>query len=564
MKISHYLFITLILTGFAHSIFAQVQTKVLTRGEIEVLEQISDDAKNLELPENRASVYSQIGVYFWETDKNRAEQLFQDAVNELIEIQNEAALEENIKPPVLIYGYVPRHQIIFNISRFDPQSAYAYFLKSRPQKLAQKLVEFENNPNFYNDNLGANVPILQEVTEELRLKVSVAGQNPERAPEFIKDDLKNGITSETLDFLKELYKINPKLADQLTEKAVLKILSIKSFSTEDKKLTQYKFRSYLMTAQRFLTVLGREAFYDRYPMTVSNKTLRKLADKLSLYWLERETNINIFGIKTVEKFFPERALKIKEKQKAPSTQDPERQKLKELLESDLSAQELVNQAESVPKWKNFIYDKAVCTLVKSGDVTGAINLLNEKIPDKNYVKMHTFRIYNDFAMRELLKDNFDNAEILINKISEDGWKIRPLIYLAIAVYLKNPAENKEESLRILDQASSISNKYSGENLSELVVSAYTLTDKDQGIKLFESFINGLISQKNSYSATGLRSFPELSEAIYILKTDRFQQIVNLINKADRAEIRIPLKLILFNDRRLNLKTELSKFRTCRF
>ncbi len=85
----------------------------------------------------------------------------------------------------------------------------------------------------------------------------------------------------------------------------------------------------------------------------------------------------------------------------------------------------------------FIYDEAACRLARSGNFQQAEALLLAKL-NEDYSKRRMTQIYNSFAMRALLNDDFAEAEKLINKMPADEWRLDALLYLAKAIYLNNP------------------------------------------------------------------------------------------------------------------------------
>jgi len=563
------------ITSFAQVSVVDSKNRVLTQQELQILEEILIDANNLKLPETRAVSYAQAGKYLWKADEKRARELFQQSIDELIKAQTEVKTEEEGNYKHLSYGNYPRWNIIDAVANRDAELAHKFLIKSRPEKLRLIL------PKFYKDENAAVEPSvgkfasMNETLKELRLEVLVAGQNPGRAVAFIREDLKEGISEETLDLLKALYKRNPKLANRLTEKAVEKLLTVELTEGAGNKLTKYKFQYNFQIASKFFFGLAKEPQSKLYPMTISDKLFRALVDKLTKVWLTNGGSsiyIDSPYFKIIEKLLPVRAEELKQKKNESKKEilNQEYGKYYQLRKNNLTAEELIKQAENFPTYNRFIYDEAACRLARSGNFQQAEALLLAKL-NEDYSKRRMTQIYNSFAMRALLNDDFAEAEKLINKMPADEWRLDALLYLAKAIYLNNPEKNRQKALEILSQAKLLITN-SPKSFNEVsrfskVILGYAIVDPAQGFQMFESIISEL-NRQNYASVKNIRpgeiySYTyNLEEAVHMFQKTDVQKTVQFINKFDRPETRIFLKLQLLENRRYNLKSLLFRFRTC--
>lgn len=572
--------LTTLLFALTYSSFGQIsindKNRLLTGMEIQVIEEILVEAVNLNFPERRALIFAEVGQYLWKVDEKRARQLFESSVNELIRAQNSVKAEEEGTYKHLSFGTAPRWNILEIISGRDAQLAHKLMIKSRPAKLLSILSKF-----YADENSAAKLPYEElyarnEILKELQLEVSVARQNSKRAVEFIREDLKEGISQETLDLLKELYKQNPKLANQLTEKALRNLINVKINENGSNKLIRYKFQYNYQIVNKFFYALENRTPQKLYPMRVSDKIFRNLVDKISNYWLSKGdfSNVDTPSFKTVEKFFPSRAVQLRQKKLQKMRESRYRQSAayNQLLKSKPTAEELIRQAEKLPELKDRIHIAAACKLAQSGDFLQAENLLNSTHSDKRYVNNQLNEIYNSLAMQALLENKFPEAEKLITKIPFYDRRIQALIYLAKSVYLYNPPGNKEKALSILSQTEQLLTnplKSSGEISRFAKIGAgYAFVEPVRGFQMIES----IIPELNGQHPENVKFFRQwetykdtynLEEAVQTLKKTDVQRTVQLINKFDRPETRALLKLQILQDRRYDLQYQLLHFRTCR-
>jgi hypothetical protein len=273
----------------------------VTSPEFRVAEEILIDVNKLPLPQDRAYVLSKVGEFFCEhRERERAEELFAKSIHELMFAQTHAKESEGNAYENLIYGNFPRSTILSSISQCDKQLALNYLYKSRPQKLISILDNYYRVAHTPTDNLIARAVLHWEIVMEFSNKQGVITKNPENLVQFIEDDFETSIGYKTLDYLKELYKTDPILANKLTENAVKQILKLKLYDYQNKTPVRNGISNNMWIAGWFLRTLGKENSDDKQLMTVSDNLLRELVDKIS----QEITNsgyisIDEFGLRTV-------------------------------------------------------------------------------------------------------------------------------------------------------------------------------------------------------------------------------------------------------------------------
>lgn len=591
MKLFQLFLLLLILSCSILSVSAQDiitdQNGSFSKQETEVLEQILIDAKKLKLPQNRAWVYSQVGKFLWKIDEKHARTLFEKSINELIIAQNSADTPKGYDFNYLFYGYVPRISIINMLAYRDSELAYEYLLKSRPKALSHLIVDFNKNPFSFSENIRTGIPLQQDLQLERELKLLIAQKNPSRAIKFINDDLRYGIKEDTLKLLKSLYEFDPVTANELTEKAVEKLLSIELYDSETKKLTRHGIHYNYMEAMSFLSALGKDTPSDFYPMNVSNETLKKLADKISKHLVKRDFDTgNIYALRTIQRFFPNRVDEI-EQRKAQISENPRAKEnliYKKLIETNRSNEELLKMAESLScSHQNQIYINVACRLANEEKFAQAERLLNEKHSDKNYVKNQLIQIFNTLALKAIYEKRFSYAEIAINQIPSAQWRSQTYVLLAGEMYKDNPQKNTLKASLLLAKAE-LEIEQNSQDRNKFVdiaktLSGYSIVNQDKAFKNLDLFID----QINVYVKKKLESqnpHPlnvidgeillyefgsdfNLDETITNLKKKDYLETIKIINKFQRPELRISHKFLLFQNKTHSITSLMFNSQVCR-
>ena len=325
--------IILFVTGFTFSLFAQDSERNKRIAlETQVAQQLLYDLEKLPPDQNRAFVLVKAGQYLCRNDKPRAEKLFERAIKELIIAQNNAEKPVGNDPGYLYYGFSPRLFMIDSISQCDAELGYQYLQKSLPRSLSEIINDYYKNSILLKENNWGNYSLRWELTRERNLKSKITDKKPERLAEFINQDLKNYITPGTLNLLKALYKTDPTLAKQLTEKVFEKLLQLTLFD-ENKKPTLIEDGYNFQIAQSFLSALGKDQKYEKYPIRVSDELLMRFTDKFSQELLDNGFSwVDESALKIIRRFFPDRSDQF-EQRRAEKLKDSESQRYRELIES---------------------------------------------------------------------------------------------------------------------------------------------------------------------------------------------------------------------------------------
>lgn len=532
-----------------------------------VLEQILVDIGKLELPEERARFLSSAGKQFCkEGDKGRAVELFELATKEFHIARNRAENIREKNSEGLIYGGVPRMFIIQDINDCDEDLAYEYLVRTRPKILSDTLVRFYKNPVYSNLDKKIIYVVSWEISRETNLKSEIIRRKSNRAEEFIKQDLQNNISNNTLGYLESLYRKNPTLANSLTEKVVQKLLTMQMYDI-DKKPIFITYPANIQIAVSFLKALGKDEPNERYKMRISDELLIKLADKVSNDILESKYDwVEEYALKTIQRLFPNRFAQI-EQMKADKIKTPEaieRQKYNELKENDAAVEELLFDAGNFSEpFQQKIYKLAVCKLVEQEQFNQAGKLFAEKSTDKSHINKRLSLIFYANVIKILQEKNYEQAEKIIRQMPDPQLRIDALAFLARQIYYKDRINNKQKALSLLSDALTefdLNSAYINQSVGfGNILSVYSLVETDMAFPMFNLLINTK-SKSNDNGETYSKyadseDMREISFYIYNnndnyskiisnLRKRDFEKTLEIINKIEQPRTRIYLKLDL--------------------
>ena len=201
---------------------------------MQMLDQAVNDGNALRLPQNKALIFAIAGDLYWKFDEKRARELFRNAATEIINYNADVEREQaqhavaggrnNFQPPD---QDDPRPQVLPMVAAHDAELAYQMLLQTRTAKLAAAMLKAgqpaapqQNAQGGPGGNRGGNFntdaqSVDQEVALEQQFALLAAQNDPDAAIKLIKDSLSNGISSNVLPALQNLYKKDDKKAGEL-------------------------------------------------------------------------------------------------------------------------------------------------------------------------------------------------------------------------------------------------------------------------------------------------------------------------------------------------------------
>lgn len=559
-----FLILLTILFILSFSSFAQDSENAVKQKQLgKLAEEILVDARNLKLPENRALVLAQVGSHLWETDRERAEKLFRESINELINAQNEAENEEDQDYTLqgLLYGQSPRVSILNLIAGRDAELALESQLKSRPANLVKMMTLASQGEKSSRKVVSNQHYAVQESNMENQFKIMAAEQNPDRAIELFRESLKSGVSYNSITFLKNLHKETPEAVNDLLEEVFEKLNSM--------NLKENDGGSDFYTMLNFLREFGNPKQTDEATLKISDSHLRSLADKVSNHWLSLKNTYysDSSAFMIIGKYFPNRVEQIKKKQSSQNNYAEENERYNELVKNNPTAEELLREAENFTNYRSSIYSQAAQKLAQDGNVPEAVNILNENFSSQE-AKMYVSNIYQNLVNQEISKGNFDAAENLINQIELKQNRINALISLSQSIYNKNPKENITQATAVLNKSDYLlENPPSTLNDISMkinIAAAYIQIEPETAFRMIEplvpifneyskaqaivsKFRNDGGTRKGEYlieQAHNAAGTYNLGNIIQQLQMQDFERTIQLINGFERFETRLALKLQL--------------------
>ena len=562
-------FLVFVLLVFPFSVFTQNNgeaakendeaVKEKRRQETALLEQILTDAKNLQLPENRAFVYAKVGNALWQTDEKRARALFQNSINDLIAAQTEAEAEKGKKEYLnnLIYGQSPRWDILNTIAARDAEFALDALIKTRPGKIAQAILNMTGENHSPSRQYAKN-----EIQGEQRIIALAVEQSPQRAVKLLRESLKKDVSYETINLLKKIHQKDTETANQLAEEVGQKLLDTKL--NEDNQDTGF--------IQYFLAEFGQERTEETASAPkISDRLLRDLTEKIVKFTLRPNATSfysNPATLKIIEKYFPASAAQIKQKQTKYENQNGDYQDYNKLMNGEATSEELLSQAEKFPRsYRNEIYRRAAEKTAQSGNVAEAQKIIVTNLSEEEADGYLSQLNYN-LATQAISQGKFNEANQFINQIPEESMRLNTLVYLATSIYQKAPEENQKWAASVLNEARSLISD-APEKTSEMnslvnLAAAYAQIEPAQAFRLIESLNTPLNEyseaaavvakfsdygnlRKGEYpvsSGNNMLSVYNLTNVLQTLKSKDFDRVIRFTNGFSRLDVRVSLLIQL--------------------
>ncbi|HEX8264688.1 MAG TPA: hypothetical protein VF596_04645 [Pyrinomonadaceae bacterium] len=190
---------------------------------VELLKAVSRESQQFALPENRIRAQTLAADLMWDEDEKAARAMFQNA---LVELQNLlASIETTTDAPdeaklssKQAEDYSKRYAIselrreyVLTLAPHDPQMALGAL---------QSLKSNDKQP-------GEGYDPMSEQGLELQLAAAIAKKDPDKAYSLAKNQLKDGISYQLVESLKDLYKKDSELAAKLSRDVLAKAKSVK-------------------------------------------------------------------------------------------------------------------------------------------------------------------------------------------------------------------------------------------------------------------------------------------------------------------------------------------------
>lgn len=189
---------------------------------VELLNAVGRESQQFALPENRIRAQTLVADLMWNEDEKAARALFQNALVELqnlfASVANAESAPDEIKSSEQAELYGKRYSLS------ELRREYVLTLAPRdPQTALNALQSLKSNDVPPSD---AYNPLSEEALE-LQLAAAIAKKDPDKAYNLAKNQLKDGISYQLVESLKDLYTKDSELAAKLSRDILAKIKSVK-------------------------------------------------------------------------------------------------------------------------------------------------------------------------------------------------------------------------------------------------------------------------------------------------------------------------------------------------
>jgi hypothetical protein len=451
----------LVILFVSYSIYAQQELDAAAverqRKILALTESIIAETKGLRLPENRASVFAGLGNRIWEIDRKRSQELFRDAVAELIAAQADAESDRRQgRQTELVTGQSSRPTVLRAIANRDAEFALKSFYQTRPAAIERAMANGSARDGKIRGMPGSEAYLIQnELGLEQILLKQAADQNPEKAVALLQNAIKKGITGEALPLLQKLHEKNPAAASEMASEVVGQLMR-KSFVVNG----QPDYNS-MQAAFSFLNehIRSRSAADNGFRFATAD--MRSLMDKLVGFFLEKG---NQYGypysfqiVQVAEKMRPDVVEKLKEVERlAPRRglspfSDPNYSRL---MNAETPIEQILAEAPKLPvELRRQAYQQTANRLMGAGDAARARQIINDNFSDEALANAK--ESLNWQQVHQLINNGkFAEAEALIEEFPDPNNRFSALVSLADAAYSRNIAENKNMAMGILSKAAS--------------------------------------------------------------------------------------------------------------
>lgn len=545
---------------------------------IEHLKLLARDSQQFGLPENRVRVQVIVAGLLWEQDEENARAIFQ---NSLVELQNllaeivnlpeEPSTEEQSEIYTKKYTLSElRREYVLALAALDPKAALDAL-----QTLKVPTSE-EYDP-------------LKEEGLELQLATAIVKKDPDKAYNLAKERLKEGVSYELLESLKNLHKADPELAAKLARDVLGKIKTAKIKVPSDNantatantagaetpaavkiELDFWQVISFLTTASELNRQAARSKDKKITPL-LADAEMRELSELIAQSFLaQRNATPYLIGsaLREITRYSPALAARIRQKIGAEMSQQ-----LDQMSEStdyytekeNKTADELAAEAEkAAPDARDSRFADAVWKAVSDGDPEKA-KLISAKIKDKKSYQYVFEAIEQAVPLAKARQGDLAEVRKILADLKSEDEKITTLAELATTLATKG---EKEPAKKLLAEATQFlpSRLRKTKQLDSFlrVVKAYSLAEPERafvmlenGISQMNEFIEAGIMldefydygsmQKDEllYSSISRQALTNLNDSVELLKNlakADFERTVNLSDKFNRPEIRTFVRL----------------------
>ncbi|MDQ4122308.1 MAG: hypothetical protein M3209_12790 [Acidobacteriota bacterium] len=464
---------------------------------LSLLDRTIGDADSLRLPENRVYVFSVAGTLLWTRDEKRARQLFRRAANEFVRLFAANEEDGDELPENFRILQNSRNQLLNSVASRDAELAIELLRQTRPPVFERMLNLPPEKIKLYR-NLHQQAQ--NELNQEKEFARQLIKQNPRRAVELARANLKKSVSTTDINLLNQLKDIEPVHASQYAEELLQKLIASDFSDANDShniSLAQIFLSQFSAPTESNANEGSNKSNQFKIDKNSLGRLAVKYADFLSgnTQFLQHNYHFIQNALPIFERLLPERVSALRQKyerlKQNNSAQNPHNQYQDHFnqLNGNAEAQTLIEEAENFPlEMRPQLYASAANKMAQAGNYAAGRQLL-VSLPGKQARQNALGQFDSQYLYKFLSEEKYAEAEQIIAQQTEPNLKIRFLVQTANHFASK---KQNEKATQYLAQARSLVNP-NPENYLELsnlmqVLTAGAEGDTEKTFDLLDSFV----------------------------------------------------------------------------
>ena len=474
----------------------------LEKKGMELVEELVTETQSMRLPENRAHILATIAEVLWSRDEKRARALFADAVSNIGQLMGK---DPNDPQYYNTYSTITnlRFEIVRLVAQHDPGLAREFLISTRQP------------PDQNYRGLDADVEL------ETSLAAQMAAKDPKLAFQLAEENLAKGLSSQSIDAMLRLQKIDKEAADKLLDDIIKKIKGTDLTANQQASSMAINLLRVLLqpvrpqqppppSGQPQASSSGSQPPAPAY----SDQTIRDLIDYVAKSAMNTlsSANLNILNpssqnsaralynglqplMAQIEKYSPSQAQQLRARfgqlTGGTSNVNQAMQDFRALQQTGATMDVLMDVASKAPPdVRPNLYMTLAMRLGAQGEIDKARQIANDHIPDQNMRKVALQNIDSQVAMQAIQKGKVEDSRQLIAQARTDEEKIQLYCRLASVIAGKG---DKKAAAQLLEEARGVLGSRV-ENMNQLnaqiqLVTTYAPLDPGHAFEIIEPVID---------------------------------------------------------------------------
>jgi hypothetical protein len=533
-----------------------------------LLDDIIKEGDAFKLAENRIQIKASSAYILWQYDEARARLLFRDVIASFANLLN--------NPPD---AETPEEAKAFAGTKML-QGEILQMMATRDPRMAR---EFARATRMPNSQPGTDVNAVEEeaVQTDLGLATQIAERDPKLAVEIAEESLSKGLYYQQTAIISAVQAKDSDAAAKLAGEVMAKLRT-------EKLAEDGNARQVAVELLRIATMTPEKKDKATGTPLLDQAALRELTEMITAEAVRGGGNEDMLMslpqvMPAIEKYSPARAAQLKQRiakagggsddTQQPEVVDPgvaEAEKYQPLMEKGSPDELLAAAAKVQPPMRDMFYQRAAEKLAENGDAEHARQLVNEKVQDADQRKSLLEKIDNAASLAEAEQGKIEQTHKMLAALRTNEERVQLLTQLAMGADAKG---EKKVALRLLDEASGMISQRA-KNINQLgaqllVAHAYIQVDPSRSFAILEPivdqlnellgaatvlggfFVDGLVRDDEimlqmviTFLGLSGNEFSQYTADLSALARADFERTKNLVDKFQRDEVRITLRLIL--------------------